>query len=74
MKRVRNGRGSPKGGGCGSPLPREARTLLIAVKNAILRDYEYIIRRTKGGGGGGGGTCPPPPPPPPPLKPPLREQ
>ena len=28
-----------------------------AITNAILRDYEYIIRMTKVGGGGGG-TCP----------------
>ena len=28
---------------------------------AILRDYEYIIRRTKGGGGGHGPPVPPSP-------------
>ena len=39
--------------------------------NAILCNYEYIIRRTKGWGGGGTGPqCPPPPPPT--LDPPLH--
>ena len=66
-------------GAGGGSVPREARTLLIAVRSKCnlkryFAHYEYIIRRTKGGkgggGGGGGGACvpgaPPPPPPPPP--------
>ena len=33
------------------------RKLLVAIRSkCILRDYEYIITRTKGGGGGGGGV------------------
>ena len=49
--------------GRGSPNPTRSADLYVqnAIKNAILRDYEYIIRRTKGEGTGP--RCLPPPPP-----------
>ena len=61
-------RGVGAGEGHSPSRAKRGRFLLLYVqniKNAILRNYEYIIRRTKGGGGGGGGGHVPPVPPPP---------
>ena len=57
---VRNGRVHRKEVGAGGPPARSADAFCSCTfkMQLILRNYEYIIRRTKGGGGGGGGRAP----------------